>query len=377
MASYIIFPLLFVLLPGLLLWLEPKVKLIGWLSVAFWCYVLGIILGNVWEIPEEILHQSTDITVALAIPILLFSADVPKWLRLARPTAISYGLYLISLSTVVVAVAKLGHDWVPYPQLSAAMTATVWTGGTPNMTAVGKMLGASEDVLIPGVTLTDLMLSGILLVIVLSVLHGFYRTFLRPFPKEISGGQEAEEAEEVRTSPGRSVRNIVISVLLGGLCVGIIAGCSMLIFGELNIIFVMIGLTLMGMLVSFVPNIRKMPLTYETGEYIFLIFCIAIGATTDIQSFLQQAGGLLSFMGAIMLGNLLLHALLARIFKIDADTVMITLVSGVFSTPFIGPVANKLDNREIVVSGLTLSAINFAIGNFFGLTIYQVLELLG
>ena len=149
----------------------------------------------------------------------------------------------------------------------------------------------------------------------------------------------------------------------------------MLIMGEVNLIFMMIGLTLAGMAVSFMPRVREMAGSYETGEYIFLIFCIAIGATTDIDSFLQQAAGLTAFMGSILLGTLLVHSLLARIFKVDADTVMITQVAGIFSTPFIGPVANRLQNREIVLSGLTLSAINFALGNFIGLSLWSGLGL--
>ena len=80
-------------------------------------------------------------------------------------------------------------------------------------------------------------------------------------------------------------------------------------------------------------------------------------------------------MGSILLGTLLVHSLLARIFKVDADTVMITQVAGIFSTPFIGPVANRLQNREIVLSGLTLSAINFALGNFIGLSLWSGLGL--
>lgn len=373
MPASLIFLPLFILFPAVLIYLEPRIKLIQWLSVAFWCYVLGIVLGNVWEISGELLHSITDTTVALAIPILLFSANVPQWLRLARPTAISYGLYLMALLLTALAVYFVGNKWVEFPEMSAAMTATVWTGGTPNMTAVGKMIGASEDVLIPGITLTDLMLSGVLLVLVLSVLHSFYRLFLPAFSFSEKKEEDVELEAFLELPIRQKILNVLMSLLVGGVCLGLIAGSCILILGEINLIYVMIGLTLTGMAVSFIPRMRKMPGTYETGEYIFLIFCIAIGATTNIEVFLQKAFGLTAFMGSILLGTLLLHSLFARFFKIDADTVMITLVSGVFSTPFIGPVANRLHNREIVVSGLTLSAINFAIGNFIGLGIWNLL----
>ncbi|MCI4670816.1 MAG: hypothetical protein MRZ79_21960 [Bacteroidia bacterium] len=373
MPAALIFLPIFLLIPGVLIHFEKRLKIIQWLSVAFWCYVLGIILGNVWEVPRDFLHTMTDTTVALAIPILLFSANVPQWLRLAKPTAISYGLYLIALISMALVVRFIGSKWVEFPAMSASMTATVWTGGTPNMTAVGKMIGASEDILIPGITLTDLMLSGMLLILVLSVLHSFYRLYLPAFQHSKEASEESDEDNFGQLSLKQKFINVLISLLIGGLCLGIIAGLSILIFGEINLIFVMIGLTLTGMAVSFIPRIRKMPGTYETGEYIFLIFCIAIGATTNIEAFLQKAVGLTAFMGSILVGTLLIHSFLARIFKIDADTVMITLVSGVFSTPFIGPVANRLQNREIVVSGLTLSAINFAIGNFVGLGLWSFL----
>jgi len=370
--SYLFLPLA-ILIPASLIYLEKKVKLIEWLSPAFWCYALGILAGNVGYIQPGLLHSLTDTTVALAIPILLFSANVPQWLRLARPTAISYGLYFLALCSSSLLVGVIGAGWVEAPRMTAAMTATVWTGGTPNMTAVGKMIGASEAVLIPGVTLTDLMLSGILLVFVLSLLHPLLRLFLPPFPRKGTAVEEGENRFLQLPFPQKA-RLVIASILLGGLCLGIVAGGSLLIWEKINLIFVMIGLTLAGMCISFVPQLRKLPGTYETGEYIFLIFCVAIGATTDIEMFLRQALGLTAFMGSIMLGTLLLHAFLTRLFKIDADTVLITWVSGIFSTPFIGPVANRLNNREIVLSGLTLSAINFALGNFIGLIIWQLLH---
>ncbi|MEL7246740.1 MAG: hypothetical protein AAGM40_31170, partial [Cyanobacteria bacterium J06573_2] len=71
------------------------------------------------------------------------------------------------------------------------------------------------------------------------------------------------------------------------------------------------------------------------------------------------------------------HTLMARLMRVDADTALITHIAGVFGPPFIGPVAQVMHNREIVVSGMTLSVINLAVGNFMGLFLYELVQWIG
>ncbi len=62
------------------------------------------------------------------------------------------------------------------------------------------------------------------------------------------------------------------------------------------------------------------------------------------------------------MGSLILHLILAKIFRIDADNFLITATAFVFSPPFVPLVANALKNKDVIVTGITGGVIGYVIG---------------
>ncbi|RMG57796.1 MAG: DUF819 family protein [Bacteroidetes bacterium] len=201
------------------------------------------------------------------------------------------------------------------------------------------------------------------------------RRFLPPF-------QPAASSEDPLPAPpaltglswGARLRGVLGSLGLGVTLLGGLVGLVWLGAGYLAEIPLMIGLTVAGLLLSLVPAVRNWPGTYETGQYLFLIFCVAVGTLADLWVLLGAPLLSIGFMAMVAYGAVLLHTALAALLRLDSDTVLITHVAGIFGPPFIGPMAETLHNREIVVTGLTLSVINLALGNFMGLGLYALLS---
>jgi uncharacterized membrane protein len=70
----------------------------------------------------------------------------------------------------------------------------------------------------------------------------------------------------------------------------------------------------------------------------------------------------------------LIHALLAKIFKVDADTLIITSTALICSPAFVPMMAGSLNNRSIILGGLTVGIIGYAIGNYLGIFTALVLS---
>ena len=68
-------------------------------------------------------------------------------------------------------------------------------------------------------------------------------------------------------------------------------------------------------------------------------------------------------------GSLILHLILAKIFKVDADNFLITSTAFVFSPPFVPLVANALKNKDVIVTGITGGIIGYIIGNYLGVAL--------
>ena len=75
--------------------------------------------------------------------------------------------------------------------------------------------------------------------------------------------------------------------------------------------------------------------------------------------------------------SLAIHVALAALFKIDADNVIIVSTALSCSPPFVPVVAGALNNKEIILSGLTVGIIGYAIGNYLGILVAEVLLYFG
>jgi uncharacterized membrane protein len=62
------------------------------------------------------------------------------------------------------------------------------------------------------------------------------------------------------------------------------------------------------------------------------------------------------------------------LFKIDADTLMISSTALICSPPFVPVVAGALKNRQVILSGLTVGIIGYAAGNYLGYLMAQILQ---
>ena len=90
---------------------------------------------------------------------------------------------------------------------------------------------------------------------------------------------------------------------------------------------------------------------------------------------LNLAGGLyiLLYIAFVIFGSLILQLIMARILKIDADTVLISSVSLINSPPFVPLIATAMNNRSVIITGLTVGLVGYAIGNYLGYLISIIL----
>lgn len=347
---------------------EAHWKLIRWLSPAFWAYAVGILMGLLLPKDRGLLEPFLEGTVALAIPLMLLSADLKAWRRLAGPTLISVATYF----PVVLLVALAGQQFMGQPAEAAALAAAVYTGGTANMAAVNVAIGGDAS-LFGTYNLADLMVGGSLLPIILSFGPRIYRRILKPFPRKKAPQEphqitKAAPTDTFTLPPLQALR----SIGLGAAAIALAAGITFLIMGELHGSLMLGMLTVTGLAGASWHKVRDLTGTYETGEYFFLVFCTVAGAMIDLEILTTGAWPNIGYMAWVILGTMILHTLVSRLLRIDSDTTLITHIAGLYGPPFIGPMATAMHNREIVVTGLTVGVANLALGNLAGLLVWNL-----
>jgi uncharacterized membrane protein len=106
---------------------------------------------------------------------------------------------------------------------------------------------------------------------------------------------------------------------------------------------------------------------YELGEYLLLIFCVAMGSLADARVLGGGSTTLVLFVWGVMGLAIVLHTALSVLMGIDADSTLICSTATIYGPAQIGPVAAALKNRALVGPGLTLGLAGIALGNYLGL----------
>lgn len=358
--------------PALLMWGQKHVTMIRALGPVILCYAVGIFAGLLFKdsLNLKTSETLTEVAVPLAIPLMLFSLDLKAWLRLAPRTVLSFLFSLLSISFCAIVCA------LPFKGLSelwkmAGMLVGVYTGGTPNMSAIGLSLDVSKETFVV-LNTSDILLGSVYLLFLLSFGKRLFSRFL---PKFVRAESTVDEATlEARHNP----KEMVIALGLGALIIGTSASISTIFFGKLELPIVLLGLTALGMLASLSSWVRGLRGSFMLGEYFLYLFCLAIGSMTDLEKLLQVDPQILLYCALTFATAIIVHFTLNKFFKIDADTAVITNVSAIYGPPFVPPVAKSLGNPEVIISGLTCGLVGYGVGNYLGLAVaYTVRAIIG
>ncbi len=373
----------FVLAPVLVIFLEGKYSVVKKIGAVLICYVLGAIVGNIGILPEgayEYQDLFTQLTVPLALPLILFSMDVKKWLVHAGSAIKSL---LLGLFTVV-AIIFLGF-WIFKGSIDeiwkvAGMLTGIYTGGTPNMAAMKTALNVDTEVYLMTHTY-EVALGALYLIFILSVGQRVFLLLLKPFKSPETGDIKVGKLnleEEYESYEGFFKKKTFLPILGAlGLSILIFAtsyGLSTLFPEEFSTAAVILLITTFGIAASFIKKINRIKKTFQTGMYIILIFCVVVSSMADVRQLVDISFNLFWYVALAMYGSHLLHALLARIFNIDADTVIISGSALICSPPFVPVVAGALKNRDVILTGLIVGIAGYAVGNYLGVFIAYLLR---
>jgi len=348
------------------------------------CYLLGIIIGNTNILPDSfmpLLNTLSEVTVVIALPLLLFSLNVKSWFQIAGKAILSMVLAMTAVVAIAFFIFTINKGGRPEDAWQlAGMSIGVYTGGTPNLASIKTALGVSGNTYILFHTY-DTLIALLYLPFVLSVGQKFFNKFLPKFEsspkmKEILS-QDNQEMKPYREMFHLKVwPKLLGALVLSGVSVGTAVLLGGLIPQEYSLAVIILIITSLGILFSFVGPIRRIPQTFDLGMYIIYIFCIVVASMTDMSQLVTIDWGILRVVFFTTFGSMALHAIFCKLFKVDTDTFLVTSVSAICSPPFVPLVAGAIKNQRVILSGLTTGIIGYAIGNYLGITLAYLFKAL-
>jgi uncharacterized membrane protein len=322
------------------------------------------------------------VVIPLAFPLLLFSMNIKRWLKYARKGFISVVLALVAGVVMVTAGFFIWKDSIPESWKLAGMFEGIYTGGTPNFVALKIALNVDPNLFMI-VNTYDMIVGAGLVMFFITVAPRIFRAILPKFVEEkgiaVDEAAITREIENLEDFSGMFKKGTFLPLLKAiGLSVIIFAiagGLSLALPMFPQMVVVILSITTLAILASLIKSINQIEKTFQLGMYLILVFSLTIATQANLTTMFNIGMlNLIMFITWCYFGSLILHLILAKIFRIDADNFLITAAAFIFSPPFVPLIANSLKNRDVIVTGITGGILGYILGNYFGVVLAYALK---
>jgi uncharacterized membrane protein len=256
----------------------------------------------------------------------------------------------------------------------------VYTGGTPNLAAIGTALNVSPDIFILTHTY-DLIIGSVALLFLMTIAQKLFNTFLpryglvRKAENVLQVAEEDTDMENYEVLFRKSnIPQMGKSLLVSVIIFAIAGGLSFIVPKSSQVIVIILAITTLGLAASLLKPINRLKISFPLGMYFIIVFCLAISSLANLREMFQMEFlQLFLYVLWVVFGSMLIHVGLARIFKVDTDTTIIAITALTYSPPFVPAVAGALKNKDVIISGLTIGILGFAFGTYLGIFIAEIL----
>lgn len=375
-----------ILVPFLILKYQ-KFVLTKWLGTIGTAYVLGILVslilylfnisGIAISLNQDVGEITSHVAITLAIPLLLFGANIKAASKLSKTVLISFGSLILSALIVATLVNYLFANQYENGSVISAMAIGMYTGGTPNFNAIGKMFFLDNQI-IALANLSDMMIGSIFYLFLLTLAKPFFKLFLKETKDHHYQNAELKVentdsydtkgfkfSKDLFKAIGISFIGVLISATLG-LAVWIILGMEDGRMNDYLVPIMLIGVTLYGIIISLKSKMHEVKYTNVLGQYMILVFSFALASSIDLTKIGSTLVPTLIILGTITLGTAILHLIISSFLKTDVDCAIITLTAGIYGPAFIPAVTKQIKNESLTVPGLIIGSIGYAVGTFLG-----------
>ncbi|WP_170848179.1 DUF819 domain-containing protein [Lentibacillus halodurans] len=372
------------------IYLEQKYAWASKVSGAIIALIGAMVLANLNVIPLEsgVYDAVWDYVVPLAIPLLLFQANIKKiWQESGRMLTI---FLLSAIGTVAGTIISfmLLKDVIPHLDKLGGMMAGSYTGGSVNFAAMASKFEAPGELVSATVVADNAMMALFFFVLMaIPAISLFRNNYQTPHMEEVEAKTSEDEGKtqaasfwqrkeislkDIATSIATAFVLVAVSFQLADLFAGIIPD------GEnTNIFYQIIGgiigdqylmlttLTVLAVIAfpNYFENIRG---TQEIGTFLIYLFFVVIGVPASLALVITTAPLLLVFTLIIVLMNLLFSLVLGKLFKFNLEEVVLASNANLGGPTTAAAMAIAKGWNKLIVPILLVGTLGYIIGNYIG-----------
>lgn len=342
-------------------------------SGVVWVLVAAMFLSNVGVTPFA--SPAYDFVgaymVSLAIPLLLFKADIRKIFRESGKVIITFAI----ASAATVAGAIIGFFLLDLgdigPKVAGVYTGG-WVGGAVNFLAVSQVVEMTDTEFTTAISASSVV--SILALMMLIAIPSI-RWITRFVPTSFEDSMPEHEKQELRESQRAKVylRHLSGALALSfGICAIAAAIANYIGYPHYTILFVTILTIVIANL--FPKAMDELEGEFELGMIFMYIFFAMVGSGTNATAFIESALILFVYGMMIILIHLGVVLLVARLIKVDLAEAIVASGAALVGPAVTAAIAISQGWRSLVTPGIMCGILGYVIGTFIGVTVTAFLN---
>lgn len=342
------------------------------------CIIIGIILANFNVMPHwhDVYGVFFQYAIPVALTMFLLNVNLKEWIKLSKQPLLAMAFAVISVCAVTLLTGLYFAARIPEGWKVAGMFIGTYTGGSSNLTAIGTGLNASPTTF-ASANAADYIIGmpSIVLFFAIPGILARSKWFKRVWPYSLTEEElETDDNTELFSKKEWSITDIALLFAIGFIVTEVSTalsqGFSDLTSGAVRILLIT---TLALILAQFKP-IREIKGNMDVGYFVALFFLVIIGFLVDINEFMNSAPLIAVFCFFVIIGSLVLHVGLCRLFRIKYQYVLISIVAAIADGATAALVAGTGKWKSIISVAVVLGAIGMALGNYVGIGVAYLLK---
>ncbi len=374
---------------ALSIWLEQTYSWAARLSGPVLALCIAMALANLRLMPPTapVYDVITDQLVPLAIPLLLFRANV---FYIARTTGwLFIAFHLSAAGTVAgaIAAAAMLHSHVPdTSQVGGIMTGS-YIGGSVNFSAVAASYRVTGDVTGPLLVADNFIMAGMFITLLLLCNSKWVRKFY-PHPDSVDAVDSRSLAAEHWGRKGISLLDIASSLAVATAIVALAKATAALVEHQFvasgseasvaakllsnSYIHITIWATLIATVAS--RPLGKLNGAEEMGGYLLYVYLFSIGLPADLYTVFTKVPMMFIFCLIMALVNLAVTFAAGKLLRMNLEHLALSVNATLGGPPSAAAMAISMGWSKLVLPALLVGIWGYTIGTAIGLAVGELLS---
>ncbi|MDI3480389.1 MAG: hypothetical protein PWQ97_44 [Tepidanaerobacteraceae bacterium] len=366
------------------IYLEQHYKWAAKMTGAIIALIGALVLANLNIIPTDspIWDGVWNYVVPVAVPLLLFKADIRKIWGMSGRTFLIFNISAVGTMIGAVLATLIIGRWVPEAAKVAGMMTGSYIGGGVNFAAMSAAFKASGEV-VSATTVADNLNMALYFFVLLAIpgITFFKKMYSHPYEDKIQeGSSDPNKTNAAKYWGAKEISLQDIALAMGSAVV--IAALSTkfasfvkasnapwiirMVFGQQYLIITTLTVVLASIFPNFFSNIKGAD---ELGTFLIYLFFVVIGVPASISMILTKAPIILLYCAIMVIVNMIVSLVMGKIFKFNLEEILIASNANIGGPTTAAAMAIAKGWDELVLPAVLVGVWGYVIGNYCGLFI--------